>query len=276
MLNNKLIIGLIFTAAVLLSACNASGEYPGREYMPDMAHSKAYEPYVVARTVVADGEEVEISKNGASAREPVVNTVPRGHAPYHYRDTITDYVAAGMNLTNPFNSDFMAAADRAKGNYTIYCAICHGAKGKGQGKLIEGGAYPSPGSYFDKMDLKEGQMYHSIHWGKNLMGSYASQLSQEERWELVAYIKKMQAEQIMKDLKIDKEKLPQVYAAITGPGSGYDEATKADLSTLVSVDTPTESEQQENQDPTEEAKAVEDVGSVVTPPTGASAGEGSE
>ena len=36
--------------------------------------------------------------------------------------------------------------------------------------------------------LPVGKMYHSITYGKNLMGSYASQLTPEQRWEVICYI----------------------------------------------------------------------------------------
>jgi mono/diheme cytochrome c family protein len=39
-----------------------------------------------------------------------------------------------------------------------------------------------------------GQMYAAIKYGKNAMGSYASQLDIKQRWMIVAYIKKVQAE----------------------------------------------------------------------------------
>ena len=39
----------------------------------------------------------------------------------------------------------------------------------------------------------EGTMFHSVTYGKNLMGSYASQLSTEQRWMIIHYIKEKQA-----------------------------------------------------------------------------------
>jgi hypothetical protein len=48
-------------------------------------------------------------------------------------------------------------------------------------------------SYSDKLkDLPEGKMYHTLTWGKGLMGSHASQLSQRQRWEVIEYIKVLQ------------------------------------------------------------------------------------
>jgi len=41
--------------------------------------------------------------------------------------------------------------------------------------------------------MPEGQMYYSVTYGKNKMGSYASQLNTEQRWMVIAYIKSKQA-----------------------------------------------------------------------------------
>jgi mono/diheme cytochrome c family protein len=41
--------------------------------------------------------------------------------------------------------------------------------------------------------MAEGTMYHSVTYGKNSMGSYASQLSTEQRWMVIHYIKEKQA-----------------------------------------------------------------------------------
>jgi mono/diheme cytochrome c family protein len=42
--------------------------------------------------------------------------------------------------------------------------------------------------------MPEGQMFYSVEYGKNIMGSYASQLSRQQRWKIIRYIKMKQAE----------------------------------------------------------------------------------
>ncbi|MEZ4879406.1 MAG: cytochrome c [Chitinophagales bacterium] len=62
--------------------------------------------------------------------------------------------------------------------YTVNCAICHGDKGDGQGHLVEINKFPPPPSYTSEALLTkpQGQRYHSLIYGKGLMGSYATQL----------------------------------------------------------------------------------------------------
>lgn len=208
-----LVLFIVCIAAYFLVACQANGDFPGREYMPDMTHSKAYEPYVEGRTVMIDGDSVQLFPNNQAALKPVAGTVARGYVPYYFEDTPEGYEEAGKALVNPLNVMDEAVLEQGKVAYEVNCAICHGAKGAADGAIVKNGAYPAPPpSYFreDILVLPEGKMFHSIHYGKNLMGSYASQLTKEERWAVVAYIKNMQAEKIVKDFKVSIEDAHQI------------------------------------------------------------------
>ncbi|HEX7845796.1 MAG TPA: cytochrome c, partial [Chitinophagaceae bacterium] len=58
------------------------------------------------------------------------------------------------------------------------------------------GPYPAAPKNFMSDELKamkEGTMFHSVTYGKGAMGSYASQLSTKQRWQVIAYIKSKQA-----------------------------------------------------------------------------------
>jgi hypothetical protein len=68
----------------------------------------------------------------------------------------------------------------------------------GNGPLYKGGDGPYPAKPATLVgDVKyesmpEGQMYYSVTYGKNLMGSYASQLSKAQRWAVIKFIKSKQ------------------------------------------------------------------------------------
>ena len=77
----------------------------------------------------------------------------------------------------------------------IYCAICHGSKGDGQGKLVKSEKILGVPAYNDAgRALTQGSIYHTIYYGKNIMGSYANQLNEEERWQVVSYVMKLKDE----------------------------------------------------------------------------------
>ena len=95
----------------------------------------------------------------------------------------------------PLSAEELKEAERL---YLINCGICHGAKLDGNGPLWKGGDGPFPSkpaqlagdARYDNMP--EGQMFYSVTYGKNLMGSYASQLDRKQRWMVIAYIKSKQ------------------------------------------------------------------------------------
>jgi hypothetical protein len=63
----------------------------------------------------------------------------------------------------------------------------------GDGKLIQIDKYPPPPPFNGALkNLEEGKMFHSLHYGKNLMPSHATQLTKEERWKIVLHIQELQ------------------------------------------------------------------------------------
>ena len=164
-----------------------------RTFIPDMQYSPPYEVY--------SESELE-GTGGMSARLPVKGTIPRGHIPYNLKYAEDgNYPAKSDSIKSPFA---MTEATVAKGGelYTIYCAVCHGKGGEGDGVIVENGKYVAvPPSYFSErvLELTEGDMFYTLTYGFGNMGSYASQLNAEERWKVVHYIKSLQYQNAGKD-----------------------------------------------------------------------------
>jgi mono/diheme cytochrome c family protein len=108
--------------------------------------------------------------------------------PYDYENTPEGYELAKANLKNPLVS--LVDAKRGKSLYGIYCTSCHGDKGEGQGELVKREKFLGIPNYKDR-DLTDGNIYHVIMYGKNLMGSHSSQLTEEERWQIVAHVQEL-------------------------------------------------------------------------------------
>ena len=84
---------------------------------------------------------------------------------------------------------------KGKELYNIYCGICHGTKGNGQGFLVKREKILGIPSFDDiGRAITEGGIYHTIYYGKNAMGSYANQLNEEERWQVVSYVLNLKAD----------------------------------------------------------------------------------
>lgn len=185
--------------ALLLVACGktepgTTGHHPdktGLEYAPDMYHSIPLDPY-------SQKDRYAYSADGKHLRTPVKGTVARGKGGlylYPYANTNEGYEQAGQELSNPVPKSEAVLAE-GKYLYTQYCIHCHGEKGNGLGKVSAGGGGKFAGvpSYLDGAlaDLPDGKMFHSITYGKNLMGSHASQVQPDERWKIIHYINKLQ------------------------------------------------------------------------------------
>ena len=148
---------MIGFSGLLFGACQSDPNSPGVEYMPDMYRSPSFETY---------GEN-EISGNKImSARIPATNTIARG----------------SDNLPYPYPNTFEG-----------YCVHCHGKKGQGDGTVPTNCQYPSPPSYSEGLnDLPGEKIFHTLNYGKNLMGSHASQMTKTERWKVILYVQTLQ------------------------------------------------------------------------------------
>ena len=101
---------------------------------------------------------------------------------------------AKKELTNPYE---FSDADmlKAKELYTVYCGVCHGSKGAGQGILVKREKILGIPSYADQgRAITSGSTYHVIYYGKNTMGSYANQLNEKERWMVTSYVMKLKSD----------------------------------------------------------------------------------
>lgn len=171
-----------------LASCNSGNmrRNPGKTYAPDMTYSRAYDAYT-ANPNFADSQ---------TSRKPVDGTIAIGHElPDHLVEGDTN---AYKSFTTSLRFD---EADMAEGKriYNIYCGICHGQNLDGNGPLYNGGNgkfAAAPANFKDAkyLHMPVGQMYAAVKYGKNAMGSYASQIDIKQRWMILAYIKKVQSE----------------------------------------------------------------------------------
>lgn len=240
-MNNKAKYNLFLFAIccwIMFSSCQQpNGNTTGSEYMPDMAHSIAYEAntysYFSFNTWGSEEEYYEYAK----PKLPVQGTVPRGYAgmqldpanastiqkslngtnsnagiyipvngkvPYAYADTDEGRSMASQEIIQSPYPISEASLAHGKEMYNVYCGICHGEKADGLGYLVreDGGKYGAQPANFlldNFVQATNGQFYHAIVYGKNMMGGYADKLSFSERWDVIHYIRSLQA----KELKLE-------------------------------------------------------------------------
>lgn len=180
----KALIKIVVIALVLVTIASCKKDSSRNyQYMPNMYESVGYETY----------SETEAFRNGVEAQLPVEGSVARGHIPFDIDGTMEGFNEAKTSLINPLDSTQIDGL-RGKELYDIYCGICHGPKGDGQGNLVKREKILGIPSYADVgRAITAGSIYHTIYYGKNAMGSYANQLNEEERWQVVAYVLELKA-----------------------------------------------------------------------------------
>lgn len=188
----KNIIRISLLSVLLVSCFNK--ERPNYQFMAstDMYEPVGYETYYeVPQSAFANGMEAQL---------PAENTIKRGWMPYLYPNTNDGYEQAKINLQNPLKAN----VDQLKSNiqqgaalFNIYCMVCHGADGDGQGILAKREKIMGIPS-FDTRDITQGSIYHVMYYGRNAMGSYASQITENERWQVALYVEQLREKLINK------------------------------------------------------------------------------
>ncbi len=145
--------------------------------------------------------------DGRGMRNYVQGTVARGGA-----QTDTGYYVGAVGETwvdNPLKVD-MALLERGKERFDIYCALCHGFDGLGKGPIATRAAnlrepnWVPPLSMTDStvLEREDGHLFNTITNGIRNMPAYGDQISVEDRWAIVAYVRALQKSQhaTLKDL----------------------------------------------------------------------------
>ena len=174
-------VGVLLCLAVWQSGCRGDARVRAYEYMPDMARSVPYDSFAAN----------PVTRNGQTLQTPPPGTIARGFLPLGYQATAADAVRAGQELRSP-----IAATDETRHEgrrlFETFCAVCHGVNGDGDGPLVP--KIPNPPAYSSTAVrmLPAGHLFHVITYGSGRMPSYASQLTREERWKIVAHVQELQ------------------------------------------------------------------------------------
>lgn len=173
----------------------------------DMQDQPRLKPYKQS-DFFADGKGMRDLPEGTVARgqlreDKVFYTGKRPDAdPNVQIETTTDPSGNTLVSTFPNDIDYIPmpvtkeVLDRGEQRYKIFCIVCHGPVGSGDGMVVRRG-YPQPPTYHDDR-LRNAPVGHFFDvmtngWGR--MNSYASQIPPADRWAIVAYIRALQASQ---------------------------------------------------------------------------------
>lgn len=204
-------LSFFFVAAIVISAAGYRGgksERPPIEILPDMDH----QPKIKFQT------RSDFFADGLGARRPVANTVPMGFEvpampvaesatppaygfsngkDYYHTGRFGDFYGDGLPSEIKVTADLI---ERGAERYAIHCTVCHGASGNGKGitsryGILNAFNFHLPGSD-DPSNLgsyrTDGAIFDVITHGKGLMGGYGANITVNDRWAIVAYIRTLQ------------------------------------------------------------------------------------
>jgi mono/diheme cytochrome c family protein len=145
-------------------------------------------------TVPADGyDPTTVFADGMTLREPPPGTIRHGQQTLAYAATDADALRAGDELVNPFAATDLDALRRGATAYVTFCAPCHGGGGEGDGIAAQRGAPKPPSLLADRARaMRDGQLFHIMTYGQNLMASYAAQVPADDRWRIVLHVRALQ------------------------------------------------------------------------------------
>ena len=140
-------------------------------------------------------EASRVFADGSASRPAVAGTVPRGHL------NEDDFLHTGKDASGQPVAEFPFAItrkelDRGEERFNIYCAPCHSRLGDGRGMVVQRGFRQPPSFHIDRLrEVPPGYVFDVITNGFGVMPDYRAQITVEDRWAIVAYLKALQLSQ---------------------------------------------------------------------------------
>jgi cytochrome c5 len=147
--------------------------------------------------------------DGLSARPPVQGTIARGFLRtdtelFTGKKSKTASPVSTASATTPFVDDtdtfpFPITKEtvvRGKERYEIFCSVCHGLTGNGDGMIVRRGFRRAASFHDDRLrQAPVGHFFDAITNGWGAMPSYSAQIPVQDRWAIIAYVRALQLSQ---------------------------------------------------------------------------------
>lgn len=190
---------LVALVLVVFGVRGCNSNKPPLEVFPDMDRQSKFHSQ----------SKSDFFPDGRMDREPISGRVPHITGK---QETYEHLKPAERFRENPYLATGKAEGEEAFGDgipveisqknmrrgqelYNIYCAICHGESGDGEGVIkAERYGFATIASLLQNriMELPDGDIFNTITNGKNTMGSYGSKIRPEDRWKVIMYVRALQ------------------------------------------------------------------------------------
>lgn len=180
---NFLLLIAFFATLSLNWSLSRDWAQPNSDFLPGMAEPVSYGAFS-SNPNFPDGKTLQA---------PVSGTIPHGNMPMHFGSTPEEAVRAGKELHNPLDPRDPQVRQRGAVVFANYCQVCHGPQGQGNGPVSQRGVPPPPTLREGKSkDMKDGQLFHVLTYGQANMASYAAQISPDDRWRVIVFLRSLQ------------------------------------------------------------------------------------
>ncbi len=153
-----------------LVGCTDTTSQTKMQFMPDMADSPTVKAY-----------------------ESIINP-PEGSVATNAILYPKDAESTAKLMSNPYPVNNPQVVEKGKKLWNTFCITCHGEVADGKHKL-KGGYPPPPDLRVDfYKKKKDGFFFHKITFGGALMPGYGYAIEPAERWQIIAYLRKLQNE----------------------------------------------------------------------------------
>jgi mono/diheme cytochrome c family protein len=184
---------LLAAPSLFLSGCSLIQETsrtPPIQVWPDM---KKQEKFLAQSPVDAGGELAKLFKDGRSNRRPVEGTIARGQLRLDNvmsTGLVNATTYAGQNPI-PLTEDVLKLG---QARFNVYCSPCHDRTGSGQGIVNKREPTFKPGNLHEDRirQAADGELFYVVTNGRRTMPSYRYQLSEQERWSVIYYVRALQ------------------------------------------------------------------------------------
>ncbi len=129
--------------------------------------------------------------DGRAARPPVPGTVAQGALDEDpaFSTGVQDGLYVGRNPL-PLTLEVLK---RGQERFNIYCAPCHDRAGTGRGIVGQRGLWPANSLHDERLkQMADGEIFQVISYGRRTMSGYRFQISEHDRWAIVAYVRALQ------------------------------------------------------------------------------------
>ncbi len=195
-------IALLFFVLLLTAGCyrGRPSKKPPIHIIPDMDSQPRYDTQ----------EKSDFFEDDLAMRHPVSGTIAVGHLrenPEYFsgkdaRDRFVDENPVEIN---------MPLLQRGQERYDVYCAPCHSRVGDGKGIMTNHGYIPPPTFHSERLrDIENGYLFDVISNGVRSMPAYSHQISINDRWAIVAYVRALQRSQNATLEDVPEEKRDQL------------------------------------------------------------------